>query len=69
MVSVDNGTWSIGEAAKFLGVCKTTMRKLSVQTHEVPFARVGRQLKFQPAQLQQWLDAQTQVTVGKADRV
>ena len=69
MNSVDNRVLSIREASQFLGVCPTTLRKLSVLENQIPFARVGRKLKYQSQQLQQWLDAQSRVTVGKADRV
>lgn len=69
MDAVNDGLWGVREAAQFLGICETTLRKLSVRTGELPYARIGRKLKFQRSALQAWLDSQTRVTTDQTDRV
>lgn len=70
MTSVEHGKlWDIGEAAEYLNVCRATVRTLSVVENRIPFMRVGKQLRFDPAKLRQWLDAQVRVTTDQTDRV
>ena len=61
--------WGLRDAATYLGVCSATLRKLAVAENRIPYVRIGRQIRFQPAQLQRWLDSQTRVTTDQTDRV
>ncbi len=59
MQDVDSLTLSAAQAAKALGICRTTLHKLTVGG-EIPHLRIGRRLLYRPEALRQWVARQEQ---------
>ena len=65
-----NGAWLIElpQAAQVLGVSTRRVQTL-VASNAVPFRRIGRQLRFEPAELRAWIACGCPVEPGSAVRV
>ena len=50
---------NVGELAEYLGIGKTTVRKL-VKSKEIPHTRVGRQVKFMQEDIDAWFKAKNE---------
>lgn len=48
--------YNLSEAAKFLGVCDKTLRKLA-ESGAIPYRRVGRRWLFSDKSLRDWINA------------
>ena len=60
--------WTVKEVADFLNVRPLRIYEL-VHTRQIPFTKVGlRQLRFDPAAIQQWLDARTTQAQANEER-
>ncbi|GEK86806.1 helix-turn-helix domain-containing protein [Microbacterium aerolatum] len=57
-VNPDLRTLSLREAMEATGLAERTLRHL-VSTRRIPYIKVGRYLRFRPADLQTWLDENT----------
>ncbi len=58
--------WTAHQVADLLNVRPSRVYEL-VQGREIPFIRIGRQLRFDPGAIQEWLDART-TQVQESDR-
>jgi len=59
MQDVESLTLSAAQAAKALGICRTTLHKLTA-AGEVPHLRIGRRLLYRPEALRKFLAEQEQ---------
>jgi excisionase family DNA binding protein len=50
--------WTATQVADLLNVRPSRVYEL-VQGRQIPFIRIGRQLRFDPGAIQEWLDART----------
>lgn len=50
-----NGIMSLDELCKYLKLTKSTIYKLT-QRGEIPASRIGKQLRFRRAKIEEWLD-------------
>lgn len=53
---VDESLWSIGVLAEYLDVPEWTIRKWRAQGTGPPGLRVGRHVRYRPADVRRWLD-------------
>ncbi len=58
--------WSVEDLAKFLGVPVATIYRWSSAHDGPPGYRVGRYLRFKPAEVERWLDSQQKPGGGAA---
>ncbi len=58
--------WSVQDLATFLGVPVATIYRWSSAHDGPPGYRVGRYLRFKPAEVEQWLDSQQKPGGGAA---
>lgn len=49
--------WKVEDVAGHLGVSQPTVRNY-IRTRGLPYKRVGRHLRFRPAEVAAWVDAQ-----------
>ncbi|MFH1537319.1 MAG: helix-turn-helix domain-containing protein [bacterium] len=49
---------NIVELAHYLGVSRRKLYEMC-QRHEIPFARIGRQLRFSKKKIDEWMDSMT----------
>jgi len=52
----DNGLWTPGDLADYLSV-KENLIKYWVRNREIPFVRLGRQIRFVPQDVFEWIAA------------
>jgi excisionase family DNA binding protein len=52
----DDALWDVAETAAFLKVSDSTIRRL-VGRDEIPFKRIGDQLRFAPDAIRRWVQA------------
>jgi excisionase family DNA binding protein len=50
--------WDVDTAAAALGLSKAHVYRL-VSENRIPFRRMGRLIKFRPAELEAWIDSRT----------
>lgn len=55
-------TLSVPEAAEATGIPERTIRSL-VQSRKIPYVKIGRYVRFHPADLQAWLAMNTRPAV------
>jgi len=53
-----NQLLTYAEAAKLLGICERTLWTLT-STGEIPCVRIGRSVRFNPDDLQVWIETKT----------
>ncbi|WP_239015447.1 helix-turn-helix domain-containing protein [Archangium violaceum] len=53
----DDSAWTVAEAATFLGIARSTLYRKAAEG-AVPSFKVGGALRFSPAKLREWRDAQ-----------
>lgn len=51
---------SVREAARMLGVCEKTLWSLTVPRGPIPSVRIGRAVRYSPADLQAWIESAKQ---------
>ncbi len=54
----DEDLWDVGRAAQFLGVSRSWLYHRT-EAGELPYRKIGALLRFVPAELRAWVDAQT----------
>lgn len=60
----DSGLWKVDEAAEYLGIRPKTLYEW-VRKERVPHRKLGFNVRFDPAELREWADAQSR---GPGDR-
>lgn len=50
--------WDSGETAAYLAVKETHLRDMRLRG-EIPYVKVGRLVRFRPAEVEAWLEAHT----------
>jgi excisionase family DNA binding protein len=55
MLKMTEGTWTIYQAAEYLGCSPGTLRNWTSQ-RRIPFRKVGRLTRFLKCDLDEWLD-------------
>lgn len=60
-------TYSLREAVEATGIPERTLRSL-VQTRKIPYIKIGKYLRFHPADLQVWLAESTKPALASRGR-
>jgi excisionase family DNA binding protein len=59
--------WTATQVADLLNVRASQVYRL-VQGRQIPFIRIGRQLRFDPSAIQEWLEARTTQVQASEER-
>jgi len=55
--------WGVDELAAYLGVTRHFVYRLTAE-HRIRFVRVGKTVRFRPADVEAWLEAETVAATG-----
>jgi len=63
-LTIEIGLWKNREAARFLAISERTLWSLT-QRGEIPCVRIGRAVRYDPADLREWIAARKRAGAGK----